>query len=105
MRPGCLSPRAAGSPGGQIEKSLEAVRTPADSAGLPFFARAQLASAAAWSPDPKNPPLYLQLPTRGGEPQADVLATCAASAPLAFLHQYAGRLPRHRAVAAAVARQ
>src|SRR5207244_1453489 len=74
MSPCCLSPRAAGSPGGDVEKSLEAVRMPADSAGLPFFARAQLASAAAWSPDPKNPPLYLQLPTRGGEPQADVLA-------------------------------
>src|SRR6185312_16739598 len=51
MSPCCLSPRAAGSPGGEIEKSLEAVKTPADSASLSFFARAQLASAAAWSPD------------------------------------------------------
>ena len=31
------------------EKALEAVRTPADSAKLPFGLRAQLASAAAWS--------------------------------------------------------
>ena len=99
MSPCCLSPRAAGSPGGDIEKSLEAVKTPADSAGLPFFARAQLASAAAWSPDPKNPPLYLQLPTRGGEPQADVLAKWAANAPLAFLDQYVGNLRRYRAIA------
>jgi S-formylglutathione hydrolase FrmB len=75
------------------------VKTPADSAGLPFFARAQLASAAAWSPDPKNPPLYLQLPTRGGEPQADVLAKWAANAPLAFLDQYAVDLRRYRAIA------
>ena len=99
MSPCCLSPRAAGSPGGDVEKSLEAVRMPADSAGLPFFARAQLASAAAWSPDPKNPPLYLQLPTRGGEPQADVLAKWAANAPLAFLDQYVGNLRRYRAIA------
>ena len=28
----------------------------------PFGLRAQLASAAAWSPNPKNPPLYLDLP-------------------------------------------
>jgi len=28
--------------------------------------RAQLASAAAWSPNPKNPPLYLDLPTKDG---------------------------------------
>jgi enterochelin esterase-like enzyme len=99
MSPCCLSPRQAGPPGSDLEKSLEAVKTPSDSAGLPFFARAQLASAAAWSPDPKNPPLYLELPTRGGEPQADVLAKWAANAPLAFLDQYVGNLRRHRAIA------
>jgi enterochelin esterase-like enzyme len=99
MSPCCLSPRAAGLPGGEVEKSLEAVKTPADSATLPFFARAQLASAAAWSPDPKNPPLYLQLPTRGGEAQADVLAKWAANAPLAFLDQHVGSLRRYRAIA------
>jgi enterochelin esterase-like enzyme len=99
MSPCCLSPRGTGSPAGDIEKALEAVKTPADSAGLPFFARAQLASAAAWSPDPKNPPLYLQLPTRGGEPQADVIAKWAANAPLAFLDQYVGNLRRYRAIA------
>src|SRR6187399_3722500 len=99
MSPCCLAPRGPGSPGGDLEKSLEAVKAPADSAGLPFFARAQLASAAAWSPDPKNPPLYLQLPTRGGEPQADVLAKWAANSPLAFLDQYVGNLRRYRAIA------
>jgi len=99
MSPCCLSPRGAGSPGGDIEKTLEAVKTPADSAGLPFFARAQLASAAAWSPDPTNPPLYLELPTRGGEPRADVLAKWAANAPLAFLDQYVANLRRYRAIA------
>jgi enterochelin esterase-like enzyme len=99
MSPCCLSPRPAPTPGSDLEKTLEAVKTPADSASLPFFARAQLASAAAWSPDPKNPPLYLQLPTRGGEPQADVLAKWAANAPLAFLDQYVADLRRYRAIA------
>jgi enterochelin esterase-like enzyme len=99
MSPCCLSPRQAGPPGSDLEKSLEAVKTPSDSASLPFFARAQLASAAAWSPDPKSPPLYLELPTRGGEPQAEVLAKWAANAPLAFLDQYVGNLRRHRAIA------
>jgi enterochelin esterase-like enzyme len=99
MSPCCLSPRQAGPPNSDLEKSLEAVKTPADSAGLPFFARAQLASAAAWSPDPKNPPLYLELPTRGGEPRPDVLARWAANAPLAFLDQYVGNLRRYRAIA------
>lgn len=68
MSPCCLSPRTAGPVNPELEKTLEAVKTPADSAKLPFFARAQLASAAAWSPDPKNPPLYLDLPTKDGAP-------------------------------------
>src|SRR5580704_4992327 len=47
MSPCCLSPRQAGSPNPELAKTLEAVKTPEDSASLPFIARAQLASAAA----------------------------------------------------------
>ena len=72
------------------KRACEAVKTPADSAKLPFFARAQLATAAAWSPDPKNPPLYLDLPSKDGVAQPDVLAKWAANAPLAFIDQYIG---------------
>jgi enterochelin esterase-like enzyme len=100
MSPCCLSPRTAGPPANpELEKALEAVRTPVDSAKLPFFARAQLAAAAAWSPDPKNPPLYLALPTKDGVPRPDVLAKWAANAPLAFVDQYVGNLRRYRAIA------
>ena len=74
------------------------MKTPEDSAKLPFFARAQLASAAAWSPNPNNPPLYLDLPTKGGESQPDVLAKWAANAPLAFVDQYIAGLRRYRAI-------
>ncbi|HWC16852.1 MAG TPA: alpha/beta fold hydrolase, partial [Terriglobales bacterium] len=88
MSPCCLSARPARPANPEIEKALEAVKTPEDSAKLQFFARAQLASAAAWSPDPKNPPLYLDLPTKDGEPQPEVLAKWAANAPLAFIDQY-----------------
>jgi enterochelin esterase-like enzyme len=98
MSPCCLSPRQAGSMDPEIAKSLEAVKTPADSAGLPFFVRATLASAAAWSPNPKNPPLYLELPTKDGAPQPDVYAKWAANAPLAFMDQYVGSLRRYRGI-------
>jgi S-formylglutathione hydrolase FrmB len=98
MSPCCLSPRSGG-PSPELEKTLEAVKTPEDSAKLPFFARAQLASAAAWSPDPKNPPLYFDLPGKGGEPQPDVLAKWTANAPLAFIDQYIGNLRQYRAIA------
>src|SRR5207302_7526977 len=48
MSPCCLSARGAGPANPANEKALEAVKTPADSATLPFMLRAQLASAAAW---------------------------------------------------------
>src|SRR3569623_3142041 len=57
MRPCCLAPRAALKP--EDEAALLAGKTPADSAKLPFGQRAALASAAACSPNPKAPPLYL----------------------------------------------
>jgi hypothetical protein len=59
-------------------KTLESVKTPADSAKLPFGARAQLASATAWSPDPQNRPLCLSLPSKDGVAQPEVLAKWAA---------------------------
>jgi enterochelin esterase-like enzyme len=98
MSPCCLSPRQSGPANPEIEKALEAVKTPEDSAKLPFPARAQLATAAAWSPNPKNPPLYLDLPRKAGEPQPDVLAKWAANAPLAFIDQYVGNLRQYRAI-------
>lgn len=93
-----MSARPAGPANPELEKTLEAVKTPEDSAKLPFFARAQLASAAAWSPDPKNPPLYLDLPTKNGEPQPEILAKWAANAPLAFIDQYIDNLRQYRAI-------
>jgi hypothetical protein len=66
---------------------------------VPLGLRAQLASAAAWSPNPKNPPLYLDLPSKDGAVQQDVLARWAANAPLAFVDQYIGSLRQYRAIA------
>jgi len=97
MSPCCLSPRA-GSPNPELTKTLEAVKTPEDSASLPFFARATLASAAAWSPNPKNPPLYLDLPTKDGVAQPDVMARWTANAPLAVVDQYIGNLRQYRGI-------
>lgn len=99
MSPCCLSPRPADPPNPELAKALEAVKTPEDSAKLSFFPRAMLASAAAWSPDPKSPPLYLDLPMKDGQSQPDVLAKWTANAPLAFLDQYIVNLRRYRAIA------
>jgi len=99
MSPCCLSARTAGPVDPRAAAALEAVKSPAESAGLPFLLRVQLASAAAWSPNPKNPPLYLDLPTKDGVAQPEVLAKWAANAPLAFVDQYIGNLRQYRAIA------
>jgi S-formylglutathione hydrolase FrmB len=98
MSPCCMSARTAAQMNPENGKALEAVKSPEDSAKLPFGQRAQLASAAAWSPDPKNPPLYLDLPTKDGVAQPEVLAKFAANAPLAFIDQYIGNLRKYRAI-------
>lgn len=98
MSPCCLAPMGGGPGNPAFAKAIEAVKTPADSAGLPFGARAQLASAAAWAPNPKNPPLYLDLPVKDGEPQKDVIAKFTANAPLVFIDQYVGDLRRYKAI-------
>ncbi len=106
----CLSPRPSGPPPGmdatkwedaekQFEAKVAAMKSPADSEGMPFFQRAQLATAAAWSPDPKNPPLYLDLPMKDGVPQPDVVAKWTANAPLAFVDQYVDNLKEYHAIA------
>ncbi len=99
MSPCCLSARTIESVNPENEKALEAVKTPEDSAKLSFFQRAQLASAAAWSPDPLNPPLYLDLPVKDGKVRPDILAKWTANAPLAFIDQYIDKLRRYTAIA------
>ena len=66
---------------------------------MPFFARATLASASAWSPNPDKPPLFLDLPVVDGVAQPDVLGKWAANSPLAFVDQYIGNLRQYSAIA------
>ena len=99
MSPCCLSPRGPGQPNSELEKTLANAKGPEDVSGLPFGARAQLAAAAAWAPNPQAPPFYLDLPTKDGAPRADVLARFAANSPLAFIDQWIGNLRRYRAIA------
>ncbi len=97
MSPCCLSAREAPPPA--MAAALEAVKTPEDATRLDFFARATFAAAAAWSPDPKKPPLYLDLPTNNGVADPSVLARWAANAPLSMLDQYVFNLRQYQAIA------
>jgi enterochelin esterase-like enzyme len=109
MSPCCMSPMAGGGPGPAdqmkeraigSEKKVAAAKSPADlAAQSPGFAAAQYATAAAWAPNPKNPPLYFDLPTKDGVPVPEVQAKYTANAPLVFVDQYVGNLKQYRAIA------
>jgi len=110
MSPCCMSPMAGGGPPGANpdamkeraianEKKVAEAKSPAElAAESPGFASAQYATAAAWAPDPKNPPLYFDLPTKDGVPQPEIVAKYAANSPLAFVDQYIGNLKQYRAI-------
>jgi hypothetical protein len=76
----------------------EAVRTAADVASADRGAITVLAESAAWSPNPKNPPFYFDLPVKDGKIQPDVEARWAANAPLAMIDQYVSNLHRLQAI-------
>ncbi len=109
MSPCCMSPMTGGGPGPSdqmkeraiaSEKKVASAKSPADlAAQSPGFAAAQYATAAAWAPDPKNPPLYFDLPTKDGVPVPEIQAKYAANAPLAFVDQYIRNLKQYRAIA------
>jgi enterochelin esterase-like enzyme len=82
----CLSPTLGFDT--ERGKKAEAVKGPDEVQGLDFMMKATLASAAAWSPNPSNPPLYLDVPTKDGAPRPEVLAKWIANAPLTTLDQY-----------------
>jgi S-formylglutathione hydrolase len=62
-------------------------------------AQRTLAVSAAWAPNPANPPLYLDLPTRNGEVVPDVAVKFAANSPVAMLDQYVTNLRKMDAIA------
>jgi S-formylglutathione hydrolase FrmB len=109
MSPCCMSPMAGGGPGPAdqmkeraiaSEKKVAEAKSPADlAAQSPGFAAAQYATAAAWAPDPKNPPLYFDLPTKDGVPVPEIAAKFTANSPLSFVDQYIGNLKQYRAIA------
>lgn len=72
----------------------EQIQSPEEIEKTDFMTKAALASAAAWSPNPKNPPLYIDLPVKGGVVQPGVLARWAANAPVAMADQYITSLKR-----------
>ncbi len=108
MSPCCMSSMVGGGSGSadQIkeraiasEKKVAAAKSPSDlAAQSPGFASAQYATASAWAPNPKKPPLYFDLPTKDGVLRPEIAAKFTANSPLAFVDQYIGNLKQYRAI-------
>ena len=62
-------------------------------------AQGSLARAAAWAPNPDNPPLYLDLPTKNGQVVPEVAVKYAANSPVATLDQFVPNLKKYKAIA------
>jgi S-formylglutathione hydrolase FrmB len=62
------------------------------------FANVSSAMAAAWSPDPMNPPKFFDLPVEGETVHPEIAAKWVANSPLAFVDQYVPNLKKYRSI-------
>src|SRR5436190_6130152 len=88
-RPDAMAASAAIRP---REEGVEAAK------GRGFGPSLNLALAAAWSPNPANAPLFLDLPITDGRVRPEILAKWAANAPLVMIDQYVPGLKTYRAI-------
>ena len=83
---------------GAQPSAAELIKSPQEAQGN-RGAQGSLARAAAWAPNPDNPPLYLDLPTKNGEVVAEVAVKYAANSPVAMLDQYVPNLKKYKGIA------
>ncbi|MCB9265721.1 MAG: esterase [Lewinellaceae bacterium] len=79
-------------------KSVEDVTSVDQLDAANFFVIATLASAAAWAPNPKKPPFYLDLPFKDGEVLPEIAAKFSANRTLYIIDQYIHNLKKLRAI-------
>lgn len=77
----------------------DSIKTMEDFQKADFGTKAVLASAAAWSPNPANPPFYIDLPAKDGKLQTWVLDKWDANRPLNSLDQYVFNIRQLKAIA------
>jgi enterochelin esterase-like enzyme len=88
--------RAARERAGAAAGSEPSPARPDPAAG---FVNALSAQAAAWAPNPANPPNFFDLPFKNGELDPLVAAKWIANAPLVMVDQYVPSLKEYRAIA------
>lgn len=93
----CMAPTM--KPQAPLMAMVAAIKDPKEIAGANFAVQAMMASAAAWSPNPRRAPFYLDLPIEDGNLRPEIIAKWAANAPLAMVHQYVPSLRKYKAIA------
>jgi len=83
----------------------EGARGEGQGRGRGGFGNVQAALAAAFSPNPKNPPDFFDNPTKDGELQPLIVAKWAAASPLAMIDQYVTNLKKYNAIMGEVGTQ
>lgn len=96
LSPCCMDGGATTDPA--LMSKLEAL-TLEQIAGANFFEIATLATSAAFAPNPQNPPFYLDLPAKNGEPRQDVINKIIANRTLSFVDQYIHNIKKLKAIA------
>ena len=97
LSPCCMIPTL--NPESPAMAKATAIQSPADLAQADFGTKALIALAAAWSANPKKPPLFIDLPVKDGQVQTLIAAKWDANSPLAMLDQYLPNLRKLHAIA------
>jgi enterochelin esterase-like enzyme len=82
----------------EFMNSVEAITTIDQLQSANFGVIATLASAAAWAPNPDNPPFYLDLPFASGEVLPEIAAKFSANRTLYVIEQYIPNLKKLHAI-------
>lgn len=96
----CLTPPSLSPVDPKRMERLRAITEPDHVAKAEFGMKAYFATAAAWSPNPAKPPLFVDVPVQDdGQVKPEIIAKWAANAPIAMADQYIGNLKSLRAIA------
>jgi S-formylglutathione hydrolase len=98
LSPCCLEPMT-GMANDRLKAAAEKIRTLNDVDKADFFTLLVFSVAAAWSPDPKNPPFYLDLPLDDSATSRIILEKWIANAPMVRIDQSIPDLKRLHAIA------
>ncbi len=97
LSPCCLMPMDSG--GERIKASADNIHSLSDAGKADFYTLLIFSISAAWAPNPRNPPFYLDLPYGEFAPVQTVLQKWVANAPMVLIDQSIPDLKRLHAIA------